>query len=81
MTTREKDIRFDYSKLRGRIVEKYGSVANYCNETGRDKATFYTKLTTGGFFKQETIIAIAQSLDIPEAEYIAYFFTPVVVKS
>ena len=81
MTTEEKDIRFDYSKLRGRMVEKYGNLSNYCKESGRDRSAFNTKLNNGGFFRQEMIISIAKDLDISESEFASYFFTPQVEKS
>lgn len=81
MTVKEKEIRFDYSKLRGRIVEKYGNLTNFCQKTGRDRSAFNMKMLEGGNLRQEVIVAVAEDLDIPETDYKAYFFTPLVEKS
>ena len=81
MFVEDKEIRFDYSKLRGRIVEKYGSISTFCKDTGRDRSTINNKLLTGSGMRQDAIITIAQDLAIPETEYNLYFFTPLVEKS
>ena len=76
-----KHIKFDYSKLRGRIVEVYGNLANYCRETGKDRSILSTKLHNGESMRQTLTVTIAKELNIPETEYKSYFFTPRVEKS
>ena len=74
-------ITFDYRKLRGRIVEKYETITNFCNAVGFDRSSFTAKLKSGAGLKQATIITIAEALEIEDGEYSEYFFTPLVEKT
>lgn len=74
-------IQFDYRKLRGKIVEVFGSVSNFCDATGKNRAAVTTKLCNGGSMRQEEIIQFADALGIQDNEYQDYFFTKRVEKS
>ena len=64
-----------FPKLRGRIVEKYGSVRNFAKEVGITEGTISLKLCGKTAFKYEDIERFSELLDIPKDEYGAYFFT------
>jgi len=72
---------FDYSKLRGRIVELYGTQQDFCQKTGRNESTLSLTLNNKRAFTQEEIATYAELLDIPGSEYVNYFFTPKVAKT
>lgn len=76
-----ESIQFDYRKLRGRIVEVYGSLSNFCDATGKNRSATSAKLSGGGSMKQEEIIQYASALGIGDYEYQDYFFTKKVKKS
>lgn len=65
---------FNYSKLRGRIVEKYGTLSNFAKELGKPIQTISTKLNNKVGFTREDILTWARLLDISESELGAYFF-------
>lgn len=67
---------FDTNKLRGRIVEKFGSQTAFSQVVGN--ATSYISLYLCGktVLSQDTIAKWAAALDIPPEELDAYFFTP-----
>lgn len=68
---------FDYSKLRGRMVEKHGSVSAVAKMLGISVGTMSSKLSNTSRFKTEEIYRLCQAdcLDIPDEEIRAYFFT------
>ena len=70
-----KEIRFNYSKLRGRIVEKFGSQQAFAMELGISDCTISTKLNGHTYFTQEEIAKAVKILDIDPAEVTSYFFT------
>jgi len=72
---------FDYSKLRGRIVEKLGTHAEFCKAMGLCHSTISLKLTGATYFSQEQIYKAMRVLEIPPQELSAYFFTRKVEKS
>lgn len=65
---------FNYSKLRGRIVEKYGTQSNFADALGKPIQTISTKLNNKVGFTREDILVWSKLLDISESEYGAYFF-------
>lgn len=71
---KEKEEMYDYSKLRGRIIEKFGSMSAFAKALGISKVTVSLKLNNGLGFTRENIIKWADLLDIPEEEYALYFF-------
>lgn len=66
---------FDYSKLRGRIVEKYGTLGNFAEAFGRSTVSVSEKMNNKCDWSQADIIKVREMLDIPKAEIAEYFFT------
>lgn len=64
-----------FPKLRGRIVEKYGTLRNFAKELNVTEATLSLKMCGKSAFKYDDIERISELLDIPKEEYGAYFFT------
>ena len=68
-------IRFDYSKLRGRIVEKFGTQQAFAIDLGISDCSISTKLNGHSYFTQLEIAKAIKLLDISEEEVTSYFFT------
>lgn len=66
---------FDYRKLRGRIVEKCGSVEGFAKALGITPTTVGRKLSAKSSWSQDEIINACDVLDIPASSITAYFFT------
>ena len=66
---------FDYSKLRGRIVEVYGSNSRFVAEFGGTIQNFSLKLNNKIQFSQNDIRKIIKMLNIPLEDIGTYFFT------
>jgi len=66
---------FNYSKLRGKIVEKYGSIAAFSTALGISNITLSMKLNNKIRFTSDDIIKIVELLEIPTDEIGDYFFT------
>lgn len=73
-------VAFDFSKLRGRIVERFGSGLALCQSQKVDMtpAALSERLNNRIPFKAPEIYALCAPdvLDIPGSEIDAYFFTP-----
>lgn len=67
---------FDYSKLRGRIVEKYGSASGFAEELGVLVQQISPKLTNKKSITKKDILVWSEKLEIPIDDIGAYFFTP-----
>lgn len=67
---------FDYSKLRGRMVEKFGSQTAFVRKFGVSENTFSQKMNCKVRFTSDDIVKITDMLDIPSDEIGVYFFTP-----
>jgi len=65
---------YDYSKLLGRIVEKYGSQKAFAGALGMSEHSLSVKLG-GKSFKQKDIDRSCELLDIAPADIGTYFFT------
>lgn len=65
---------FDYSKLRGRIVEKFGSIEAFANNTTRSFTTISKKLNNKVPISRDDMIEWSSLLDIPLEEYGAFYF-------
>lgn len=74
-------MKFDYSKLRGRIVEKYGTCENFAAAIGSTPATVSAKLNNKSKITGPDIHKWSQPefLDIAADEIGVYFFTPEVL--
>lgn len=66
---------FDYSKLRGRIVEKFGSISNFSDHLKKSRQSTVLKLSNKINFTRDDIIEWSMLLDIPQEDYGLYFFT------
>jgi len=66
---------FDYSKLRGRIVEKYGTQCEFAKAFGISNNSMSRKLNNKNSFSVDDIIKITQMLDIQPKDVSSYFFT------
>lgn len=65
---------FNYSKLRGRIREKFGAEGRFADAMGMSKQTLSAKLNNRIQFIQDEIRLACSLLDIPTDEIAAYFF-------
>lgn len=66
---------FDFSKLKGRIVEKVGTQKNLHQLLGWNNSALAMRLANKTRFSGEDIIEICKILEIPNEEIGAYFFT------
>lgn len=68
---------FDYSKLIGRIIEKFGSRRAFAQAYGISENSMSQKLTNKMSITTDDIIVWSKTefLDIPAAEIHLYFFT------
>lgn len=64
-----------YSKLRGRIVEKFGSQVRFAEAIGISQVSLSRKLNCEVGFSQKEIVKWAELLDIKTKDYGLYFFT------
>jgi len=71
----KKKIAFDLSKLRGRIVEKYGSDGNFADALGILPQQLSPKLTGKTGITKEDIVEWCELLEIPVEKIGVYFFT------
>lgn len=67
---------FDYSKLRGRITEKFGSIKAFAEADGRSVVTISKKLNGKVVVSPDDIVkwSSPELLDIQPSEYHLYFF-------
>lgn len=70
----ENILKFDYSKLRGRIVECNGSIRQFCQSNNLCVQNFSAKLNNRARFSIEDAISISKALDIPQSDVADYFF-------
>ena len=65
---------FDYSRLRGRIIERFGSQREFANHLGVSEQTITSKMTSKTFLGQDDIIAWSEALDIEANDIGSFFF-------
>lgn len=66
---------FDYSKLRGKIVEKFGSQMAFAKAMKMSERTLSLKLTGKRTWKQSEICLAIKFLELSEDDIREYFFT------
>lgn len=66
---------YDYRKLRGRIVEKYGTLKDFASDMGWSERTLSLKMNCKVFWKQPEITKAAALLEISSDRVVDYFFT------
>lgn len=65
---------YKYNKLRGRIIEKYGSQMSFAKKIGISQQALSRKMNCKIGFSQEDIVLWGTLLDIEPSEYSIYFF-------
>jgi len=65
---------FEYRKLRGRIVEKFGTYGNFAEDINVSLVTVSNKLRGVTQFSQDDIVLWCEALEIPLSDSGAYFF-------
>lgn len=68
---------YDYSKLRGRIVEKFGTISAFTKALGSSTVTVSVKLNNKSGFSRSDIEHWSELLEIPSAEIGLYFFVKI----
>lgn len=66
---------FDYNKLRGRIVEKYGSQVTFAKAMKWSERTLSKKINGKIPWKQNDICTAINLLELSENDIQEYFFT------
>ncbi len=72
---------FDYSKLSGKMVEKYGTQYNFAIAIGLSERSLSLKLNNKVYWKNSEIKNACSLLDIPQEDIGSYFFEQKVQKS
>lgn len=68
-------MKYNYSKLLGKIRERGLTQEQLAKAIGRNKSTISLKLNNNGSFTQDEMDDICRVLDIPNVEIGEYFFT------
>ena len=68
-------VAFDFSKLRGRIIEQYGSCAAFSDVAGFKPGALSMRLNSQTPWKGHEILVVCKMLNIPAEEVSLYFFT------
>lgn len=76
-----RKIEYDYSKLLGRIKEKYGTRKNLVDKITISLTSLNLRLNNQLEFTQQDIRELCEALDILEEEISIYFFTEKVRKT
>lgn len=63
-----------YAKLRGRIVEKFGTIGAFCDAIGMSRQGFSKKLSGEVPFTTDQIDDYMKILDISPEDVFSYFF-------
>lgn len=66
---------FDYNKLRGRIVEKYGSQMSFAKAMDMSERTLSLKMSGKRAWKQPEMCLAIALLELSESDIKDYFFT------
>lgn len=67
---------FDYSKLKGRIVERFQTQSKFSGAMGISNRSLSLKLNGQRAFTQQEIVKATFLLSIDKKEISNYFFTP-----
>ena len=65
---------YDYSKLEGKIIEKFGTRESFARESGVTAKSIYDKLNNKTIWKQPEISKAMDLLSIPGEDIELYFF-------
>lgn len=67
------DYEYDYSELKARITEKYGSMTKFASAMGCTKGAMSQKLTNRVEWSQGDILKAAELLEIPTDKIVSFF--------
>ena len=70
------NIKYDYSKLRGKIKEKLGNEKEFALKMDLSGVTISAKLNGSIEFKQSEMLKACDILNIPLQDMHKYFFSP-----
>ena len=70
---------YDNNKLRGRIVEKFGTINNFSEAIGKNRSSISLMLNEKAVMDREDISLFCSALEIGHDEIGDYFFTEKVV--
>ena len=65
---------FNYSKLRGRIIEKFGTQSTFAKYMKMSERTLSLKLNGKIYFVQNEILLACELLELTKDDIQAYFF-------
>ena len=65
----------DYRKLRGKIVDVYGTMSNFAKEMGYSERTISLKINGKVDFSQSDIVKMVSLLGLRDKDIPIYFFT------
>lgn len=74
---KDQKVKYDYSKLRGRIREVYGSEKKFAEALDLSNWTMSQRLNNVVGFKQSEISIACNKLGIPIQNVHEYFLTPI----
>lgn len=66
---------YNLNKLKGRIIEKFGTQGNFAKAMKMSERTLSLKLDNQVDWKQSEIVKACELLEIPKEEIADYFFT------
>lgn len=69
-------MQFDYSKLRGKVVEKFGSLNGFSQAIEISNSTLSLLFNNRSKWNQETIMKAIKVLEISVEDIPVYFFAP-----
>ena len=77
MKKKKKETKYDYRKLLGRIIEKFGTQKAFAKACGFSENTISKKLSGGMAITMNDITnwSSPELLDIPTEKFTEYFFT------
>lgn len=67
---------YDYSKLRGKIKEKYSTQDEFAKKIGMGRVSLSQRLNCKLEFSQDEINKSIEALDLTTTDIPIYFFTP-----
>lgn len=72
---------YDYSKLKGRIIEKCGSQNAFAKAMGLSERSISLRLNNRLYFKQSEIDDALKILELDDCDIMPYFFTKAVQRN
>lgn len=68
-------MQYNYMKLRGKIIESYGSQKKFADKLGISENSISKKMQGKTGFSQDDIVKWSELLNIDKKDYSLYFFT------